>query len=1148
MPPVAAAIAAIAGAISAGTGVSVGIVTSVLVSGILTGAQIAIGAVVKLFIHPKGTNKGSSSLLTTRDPISYRRVIYGTTRVGGTVTDIFLSGTNNEYLHLIITLTGHQVQSIGTTMYLDSDVVPLELEADGWHPVVGNKYRAHLLLETNLGDPASSAQPFPTLHADEPTHWTNNHLQRGCAKVHLRMVWDATIFANGLPSVIAFDIQGKKVFDPRTSTTVFSNNPALCVRDFLTDSEFGFNADAADIDDTSVIAAANICDELVAKKDSTTQTRYSCDGTFTADQLRGDVLNSMLSSMAGFVVPPGDMWRIFAGAYTDPVLSLTDSDITGPIKYDTRVAQRDLSNGVKGTYISGGNNYQPSDFTPYQSATYLAEDGDPIWQDIQLDFTNGDERCQRLAKIIVEKSRRQNSLLLPCKMTAFQVTPGDTIEFTHSRFGFSNKTFMVTNSSLEMSGASGSPVLGVTLTCIPVDSSIYDWNPATDEQTPVTPGSTVTPDMSVVQPPTSLVLSNVEVTRADGIKALQLKAAWTAPADIFVLAGGHVQVWIADHGVANWRMVGLADGADTAFYISGVVDGNAYDVKLISVNSHNVTSAALEVDNFTASATAATFGGIVSSLDNVNDGVSYARPIISRISAGKPLIDFSEGIHLNKNIDNIPNGASYRRVVTGSTGQNSLDNATFQAAAVVGSSSLVAEWTELVQQGNLHSAVIPTAGLTAKLGVQSVAINQRSGTFSLGAGASVLTLLANDKTVPASPGDTWLVRAWLFNSISALPAGVNAQLQVYARVLYSDGSSDFLCVITRTVSDSDWTQYASTDTVPTPVGKQVLGLRVELAVQLTNTTGASVTLDSSTQNSRLSCNQCELIRLSSLENEVLNGASRFAQTAGGLTYRPTSNPLTATDAGSNDTVSIAAFTMRCTGHADVSVSGGSITALSYSTLYYIYYDDATLAGGAVTFNATTTKETAINGSGRFFVGSILTPAASGAATVGNNDGGVGAQGGGTSIFLFGTNTTTNGAPTAYTITNSPNCFDGNTSTFGKIVKAALSANSSATLTLSGMSPTSAPWQSLTLKIKSAVPTMGIGDTATLSYSLDNGVTFTNVYSVGGAGGTRAITVDSVSLPVGQNLALVRVKMSLSDGGNVAAAEIDLYEAWVVGVQ
>jgi hypothetical protein len=128
--------------------------------------------------------------------------------------------------------------------------------------------------------------------------------------------------------------------------------------------------------------------------------------------------------------------------------------------------------------------------------------------------------------------------------------------------------------------------------------------------------------------------------------------------------------------------------------------------------------------------------------------------------------------------------------------------------------------------------------------------------------------------------------------------------------------------------------------------------------------------------------------------------------ASSSSYRPTSNPLTATDAGSNVTITIASFTMNIAGVGAVSVNGGTITGLSYSTVYYIFYADPSISGGTVSFQDATTKTTSISSGVNFFVGSILTPPSGGGTTTGNNDGGTGAQTGGT-ITIF---------PTTWTVT------------------------------------------------------------------------------------------------------------------------------------
>jgi len=65
-------------------------------------------------------------------------------------------------------------------------------------------------------------------------------------------------------------------------------------------------------------------------------------------------------------------------------------------------------------------------------------------------------------------------------------------------------------------------------------------------------------------------------------------------------------------------------------------------------------------------------------LDNIPDGSTYGRPILSRLNGGKPLIDFSEAIHLNKNLDNMPNGT-----------RAAWDSTTQKAAAVDASGNLL---------------------------------------------------------------------------------------------------------------------------------------------------------------------------------------------------------------------------------------------------------------------------------------------------------------------------------------------------------------------------------------------------------------------------------------------------------------------------
>jgi hypothetical protein len=121
-------------------------------------------------------------------------------------------------------------------------------------------------------------------------------------------------------------------------------------------------------------------------------------------------------------------------------------------------------------------------------------------------------------------------------------------------------------------------------------------------------------------------------------------------------------------------------------------------------------------------------------------------------------------------------------------------------------------------------------------------------------------------------------------------------------------------------------------------------------------------------------------------NNVADGSTRFARETGHSSLVLTSNPLTATDAGASATVNVAGFAAQVAGKT-VTYNSGSITALSYSTLYWVFFNDPTLSGGAVTYLASTSKPDTLNSTGNLFVGSVQTPAALASNTTGNGDGG-----------------------------------------------------------------------------------------------------------------------------------------------------------------
>lgn len=289
-----------------------------------------------------------------------------------------------------------------------------------------------------------------------------------------------------------------------------------------------------------------------------------------------------------------------------------------------------------------------------------------------------------------------------------------------------------------------------------------------------------------------------------------------------------------------------------------------------------------------------------------------------------------------------------------------------------------------------------------------------------------------------------------------------------------------------------------------------------------------------------------------LVEKLLQGAN--------VSYTPLTNPLTGHDAGSSATINIASFTMRLAGIQDIGDSSGSITSLSYGTLYYVYYDDPFFAGGAVGYQATTTKSTALNGYYRYYDGSIVTPVAGGSDTIGNGDGGAGAQTGTFYKFGFAYNGSTSATSSGVLSTsNASNLVDGDTSTYATVSGTqAGGASSDVVLQLFCAGASALAWKSLTLKVKYAVPTNSLNGASaiarlniayTTSYAPFPPVTFPTALVLVLKGTTAGVTIASASLPINTNFNVIGISISVvidSSDGNGTALSVNLYEVWVEG--
>ena len=177
------------------------------------------------------------------------------------------------------------------------------------------------------------------------------------------------------------------------STWEWSQNPALIVRDYMTDDKFGLKDSDSLINLTALATAANVCDQDVTLADTSTQNRYECDGRIDSGKTIKTNLEGLLTSMAGNLIYSGGEYFINAGAYSSPAHTLTETDIISDIRVQTSTPRKQQYNAVKGQFLSAQKNYVTMDYPAFISSTYATEDGDPLYLDVPLHFVTDDHRA-----------------------------------------------------------------------------------------------------------------------------------------------------------------------------------------------------------------------------------------------------------------------------------------------------------------------------------------------------------------------------------------------------------------------------------------------------------------------------------------------------------------------------------------------------------------------------------------------------------------------------------------------------------------------------------------------------------------------------------------------------------------------------------
>lgn len=277
-----------------------------------------------------------------RQAMAVRRTVYGETLVGGTIVYVETGngggGETNKYMSVLTARAAHEIGGYEEYMFGDE-----RLTVSGND--VGGRFASRAWVYPHLGTSTQAADA--QMLAYTAGGWTANHRLRGITYEHFLLKWsnDAdpskNVWSDFSISEVRARIRGKVVTDTRDSISRYSCNPALLIRDYMV-SKLGVST--SEMNDTTVSAAANVCDEQVSLT-NTTQTftaSASTDILTLTDKLenlrRGNavrVSNSggalptgLAAATDYYIVPVGELTYKLATSFANSMAGTT-IDITG---------------------------------------------------------------------------------------------------------------------------------------------------------------------------------------------------------------------------------------------------------------------------------------------------------------------------------------------------------------------------------------------------------------------------------------------------------------------------------------------------------------------------------------------------------------------------------------------------------------------------------------------------------------------------------------------------------------------------------------------------------------------------------------------------------------------------------------------------
>lgn len=589
-----------------------------------------------------------------------RTLILGERGVAGSLVYWCMSGTNSENLDLVIDLADHEIDGV-SGIFVDgklSSWVPdssgygllTEFQAEGMQHCSVRVYKG---TEGQIVDPIVSGS--------SAGQWTAAHRLRGVAYAHVRLVWHQEAFrGGGIPNFL-FRVRGAKLYDPRKDSTQpggsgahrwgqphtyeYTNNLEICRYNYLRGINwvngrpmFGVGLPPEDLDFDRTVAAMGICEQLVARLDGLSESRYGVACVIEANEEHNEVLAKFSTACAGSLPDLSGRYALQPGVAQIPVISFSDDDIiAGAELSGSRYRSiSEVVNETTGNWADPSALYQRTPLPARRSsADEISDGGFRRSAEYDLEYCISQTQGQRVLEIFRRLARRQRTHRVTLRRRYAILEAGDWIVWNSDLFGYVGQTFRVEQVTLNEGWQ-------VTVDLTEIDSGIYGWS-LDDELDPADPRDLPSggPPMTGVS---GFAIATAQVNSLDGTQLPAIRATWSPIADPTVVGLRIDYRRVGDTPWFTYHVPIDQVRAGAATITSGIVAGSIYEARATLITSPpRVTQVSPTV------AAAGNTPSIIVNVAKVSEVTESVKPgIISRDALDGPFREaFDEALYDN---------------------------------------------------------------------------------------------------------------------------------------------------------------------------------------------------------------------------------------------------------------------------------------------------------------------------------------------------------------------------------------------------------------------------------------------------------------------------------------------------------------------